>query len=160
MEKEKTAVEWLKNNFETNETEIISKNIEVWFKIAKEMEKQMLCDLVEQLKDYTHQSKSILGHEDYEFYMLHTEVKNGWFIIYTNDVKSCRGQICSSNPQMRRRRIIKIVDWDKNAKLQKINVFPEMIKEDNDLDKSKGQHYLIKEEYILATTTIQEILID
>jgi hypothetical protein len=29
-----------------------------------------------------------------------------------------------------------------------------MIKEDNDLDKSKGQHYLIKEEDILATTTI------
>lgn len=66
MEKEKTAVEWLKNNFETNETEIISKNIEVWFKIAKEMEKQMLCDLVEQLKDYTHQSKSILGHDERE----------------------------------------------------------------------------------------------
>lgn len=32
-----------------------------------------------------------------------------------------------------------------------------MIKEDNDLDKSKGQHYLIKEEDILATTTIEEI---
>jgi hypothetical protein len=66
MEKEKTAVEWLKNNFETNETEIISKNIEVWFKMAKEMEKQMLCDLVEQLKDYTNESKSILGHDERE----------------------------------------------------------------------------------------------
>ena len=33
---------------------------------AKEMEKQMLCDLVEQLKDYTHQSKSILGHDERE----------------------------------------------------------------------------------------------
>ena len=42
MEKEKTAVEWLKNNFETNETEIISKNIEVWFKIAKEMEEKQI----------------------------------------------------------------------------------------------------------------------
>lgn len=38
----KTAVEWLKNNFETNESEIISKNIEVWFKIAIEMEKKQL----------------------------------------------------------------------------------------------------------------------
>lgn len=40
----KTAVEWLKNNFETNESEIISKNIEVWFKLAIEMEKQQLFD--------------------------------------------------------------------------------------------------------------------
>ena len=94
---------------------------------------------------------------DYEYYKLNTEVKNGWFIIYTNDVKSCRGQICSYFPEMRRRRFIKIVDWDKNAKLQKINVFPEMIIEDNHLDKSKGQHYLIKKEDILATTTIEEI---
>jgi hypothetical protein len=91
---------------------------------------------------------------DYEFYMLHTVTKHGWFVIYTNDVKSCRGQICSYNAQIWSRGFIKIVDWDKNAKLQKINVSPEMIKEDNDLDKSKGQHYLIKEEDILATTTI------
>jgi len=154
-----TAIDWLVEELKSRSIDLNKWNSDL-VEQAKEMEKQMLCDLVEQLKDYTHQSKSILGHEDYEFYMLHTEVKNGWFIIYTNDVKSCRGQICSSNPQMRRRRIIKIVDWDKNAKLQKINVFPEMIKEDNDLDKSKGQHYLIKEEYILATTTIQEILID
>ncbi len=94
---------------------------------------------------------------DYEFYMLRTDTKHGWFIIYTNDVKSCRGQICSYIPQTRRKRIMKIVDWDKNAKLQKINVFPEMIKLDNDLDKSKGQHYLIKEEDILVTTTIEKI---
>ncbi len=33
---------------------------------AKEMEKQMLCDLVEQLKDYTNESKSILGHDERE----------------------------------------------------------------------------------------------
>lgn len=64
-----------------------------------------------------------MGNMDYEFYMLYTEVKQGWFIIYTNDVKSCRGQICSSSPRMRRRRIIKIVDWDKNAKLQKNKCF-------------------------------------
>lgn len=33
---------------------------------AKQMEKKMLCDLVEQLKDYTNESKSILGHDERE----------------------------------------------------------------------------------------------
>ena len=36
-----TAVEWLQSQFEnTDDTELVSMNIEVWFKIAKEMEKQ------------------------------------------------------------------------------------------------------------------------
>ena len=36
-----TAVEWLQSQFEnTDNTELVSMNIEVWFKIAKEMEKE------------------------------------------------------------------------------------------------------------------------
>jgi len=57
-----TAVEWLLQQMGLEQLifpkEVIDK--------AKEMEKQMLCDLVEQLKDYTHQSKSILGHDERE----------------------------------------------------------------------------------------------
>lgn len=39
----KTAIEWLQSQFEnTDDTELVSMNIEVWFKIAKEMEKQQI----------------------------------------------------------------------------------------------------------------------
>jgi len=41
----KTAVEWLQSQFEnTDDTELVSMNIEVWFKQAKEMEKKQIID--------------------------------------------------------------------------------------------------------------------
>jgi UDP-N-acetyl-D-mannosaminuronic acid transferase (WecB/TagA/CpsF family) len=41
----KTAVEWLQSQFEnTDDTELVFMNIEVWFKIAKEMEKKQIID--------------------------------------------------------------------------------------------------------------------
>jgi len=64
MERKKTAVEWLIEELEDNHYGFNC--YEKLIKQAKEMEKQMLCDLVEQLKDYTNESKSILGHDERE----------------------------------------------------------------------------------------------
>jgi hypothetical protein len=61
--KKQTPVDWLVENAEDFLSGLIAPSI---IEKAKEMEKQMLCDLVEQLKDYTNQSKSILGHDERE----------------------------------------------------------------------------------------------
>jgi hypothetical protein len=63
-----TAVEWLEQKLreKSRGMEIFLNAYKEFVEEAKEIEKQMLCDLVEQLKDYTHQSKSILGHDERE----------------------------------------------------------------------------------------------
>lgn len=54
----KTAVEWLIGQIKGYESDC-----EI-FQIAKEMENQRLINLVQSLKDYTHESHAILGHDE------------------------------------------------------------------------------------------------
>jgi hypothetical protein len=53
-----TAVEWLIGQIKGYESDC-----EI-FQIAKEMENQRLINLVQSLKDYTHESHAILGHDE------------------------------------------------------------------------------------------------
>lgn len=57
-----TAVEFLEEKLKGDK--IFS--LDVIITKAKEMEKQMLCDLVQSLKDYTLESRNILGHDERE----------------------------------------------------------------------------------------------
>lgn len=59
----KTAVEWLYETLWKQTDFSLPSNI---FEQAKEMEKQMLCDLVDELKNYTSESNNILGHDERE----------------------------------------------------------------------------------------------
>jgi hypothetical protein len=75
-----TAVEWLveqltevqRKNWVNNKILSIGKNTlakQTFDRIieqAKEMEKQRMIDLVQSLKDYTHESHTILGHDERE----------------------------------------------------------------------------------------------
>ena len=62
--KRENPIDWLiENLYRNNEPTLQDKVI---IGSAKEKLEEMLCDLVEQLKDYTHQSKSILGHDERE----------------------------------------------------------------------------------------------
>jgi hypothetical protein len=58
----KTAVEWLVEQCPRIET-IVAYNI---LEQAKEMEKQRMIDLVQQLKDYTRESNNVLGFDERE----------------------------------------------------------------------------------------------
>lgn len=58
----KTAVEWLQEMFNNSEIP----NSSMLFKQAKEMEKQRMIDLVQQLKDYTRESNNVLGFDERE----------------------------------------------------------------------------------------------
>ena len=62
-----TAVEYLYKNLLDNpmSNEDVIYNINV-FEQAKEMEKQRMIELVQSLKDYTHESHTILGHDERE----------------------------------------------------------------------------------------------
>ncbi len=65
MEQKQTAVEWLVENVNSdclNSTFIRPELIEK----AKEMEKQRMIDLVQQLKDYTRESNNVLGFDERE----------------------------------------------------------------------------------------------
>jgi hypothetical protein len=65
--KQQTAVEWLSEKVLHREWELLTQ--EKKRKIleqAKEMENQRLIDLVQSLKDYTHESHAILGHDERE----------------------------------------------------------------------------------------------
>jgi hypothetical protein len=67
-EKQQTAVEWLANE--------IQEQLKIFFpgatlyqptiEQAKEMEKQRMIDLVQQLKDYTRESNNVLGFDERE----------------------------------------------------------------------------------------------
>lgn len=73
--KQQTAVEWLSDNIWDLEEQITNKEITLGqyavrrvqlVEQAKEMENQRLIDLVQSLKDYTHESHAILGHDERE----------------------------------------------------------------------------------------------
>jgi hypothetical protein len=71
--KQQTAVEWLfdylnvcfdkYDNGSFSYTDFVNSSKEV-FEQAKEIEKQRMIDLVQSLKDYTHESHTILGHDE------------------------------------------------------------------------------------------------
>jgi hypothetical protein len=65
MEKQ-TAVEWLVANIDWQLLKNTSLHYEMVVKLAKKKEKEMLCDLVQSLKDYTNESHNILGHDERE----------------------------------------------------------------------------------------------
>ena len=62
----KTAVEWLKDTlypyFDKEDREYTN----ILLEQAKEMEKQRMIDLVQQLKDYTRESNNVLGFDERE----------------------------------------------------------------------------------------------
>ena len=58
-----TAVEWFYEEIWKQFGFSCSSNI---LEKDKEMEKQMLCDLVDELKNYTSESNNILGHDERE----------------------------------------------------------------------------------------------
>jgi hypothetical protein len=62
---EQTAVEWLINQLEKHYVKVDLKNTTVFLQ-AKEMEKQRMIDLVQQLKDYTRESNNVLGFDERE----------------------------------------------------------------------------------------------
>jgi hypothetical protein len=57
--KQESAVEWLVEQLNLYEYEDVIKQ-------AKEMEKQRMIDLVQQLKDYTRESNNVLGFDERE----------------------------------------------------------------------------------------------
>jgi hypothetical protein len=65
-----TAVEWfVEEMFKQgylNDKPLTINNIESFVKKAKEMEKQRMIDLVQQLKDYTRESNNVLGFDERE----------------------------------------------------------------------------------------------
>lgn len=78
----KTAVEFLiEKLIEKDRENSNSFTIQIYFESnkdiveqAKELEKQHMIDLVQSLKDYTHESHNILGHDEreaYEFVVIH-----------------------------------------------------------------------------------------
>ncbi len=62
----KTAVEWLIENYLDLSDEYNTLSLEEIVKQAKEMEKQRMIDLVQQLKDYTRESNNVLGFDERE----------------------------------------------------------------------------------------------
>jgi hypothetical protein len=58
---EKTAVEWLVEQMKDGSAITV-----VTIDYAKEMEKQRMIDLVQQLKDYTRESNNVLGFDERE----------------------------------------------------------------------------------------------
>jgi hypothetical protein len=58
----KTAVEWLFEKLDIVDSSIMF----VYFEQAKEMERQRMIDLVQQLKDYTRESNNVLGFDERE----------------------------------------------------------------------------------------------
>ena len=62
--KQETAVEWLLNAIETKNGEEFSSYYTEFIEQAKEMEKERMIQLVQGLKDYTHESHTILGHDE------------------------------------------------------------------------------------------------
>jgi hypothetical protein len=64
MEK-KTAVEWLVEQLD-GERHLTDNEIKTLIKLAKKKEKEMLCDLVQSLKDYTKESQIIFGYDERE----------------------------------------------------------------------------------------------
>jgi hypothetical protein len=65
----KTAVEWLVEQLYNNEKLFMSGDGNVLDDIleqAKEMERQRMIDLVQQLKDYTRESNNVLGFDERE----------------------------------------------------------------------------------------------
>jgi len=74
-EKQQTAVEWHEDrlcdieigyNQGVIHTEVYIKSKTHAFEQAKEMEKEQMIKLVQGLKDYTHESHTILGHDERE----------------------------------------------------------------------------------------------
>jgi len=61
----KTAVEWLIEAM-YQETYPFNPKYSKIFEQAKEMEKQRMIDLVQQLKDYTRESNNVLGFDERE----------------------------------------------------------------------------------------------
>lgn len=70
--KKQTATNWLKEQFElqgffgiikTKEDKIFINSL---FDKAKQMEREQMIELVQQLKDYTRESRNILGHDERE----------------------------------------------------------------------------------------------
>ena len=64
-DKMKTAVEWLIEAM-YQETYPFNPKYSKIFEQAKEMEKQRMIDLVQQLKDYTRESNNVLGFDERE----------------------------------------------------------------------------------------------
>ena len=73
MTNNKLAVEWLAKSYvdlltKLNNEEISLKEFEIQYikllEQAKEMEKERMIQLVQGLKDYTHESHTILGHDE------------------------------------------------------------------------------------------------
>ena len=62
--KQQTAVEWLFDQM-FDPTYPAGEQIN-WLEQAKEMEKDRMIQLVQELKDYTHESHTILGHDERE----------------------------------------------------------------------------------------------
>ena len=66
---EQTAVEWLGSEINKISTEFPDQlfyDVALLFQQAKEMEKQRMIDLVQQLKDYTRESRNVLGFDERE----------------------------------------------------------------------------------------------
>jgi len=61
-----TAVQWLYEQIDNKDMGEIPMWIYNFIEQAKEMEKERMIQLVQGLKDYTHESHTILGHDERE----------------------------------------------------------------------------------------------